>query len=85
MIQPSIKQKISEAFEALFDHQLELDSIGLQPTRKEFEGTYTFVVFPYLKTTKKSPEESGKALGEFVQKWERRCSRLQRSEGLPQF
>ena len=67
MIQPSIKQKISEAFEALFDHQLELDSIGLQPTRKEFEGTYTFVVFPYLKTTKKSPEESGKAIGEFVQ------------------
>ena len=68
MIQSIIKRKISEAFEVLFDYQLDLENFNLQPTRKEFDGTYTFVVFSYLKNTKKSPEESGKAIGQFVLK-----------------
>ena len=67
MIQLTIRQKISEAFEALFNNQLNPANFGLQPTRREFDGTYTFVVFPYLKNTKKSPEESGRMIGQFVQ------------------
>jgi len=61
-----LKQGISAAFKALFDHELDVASFALQPTRKDFEGTHTFVMFPYLKVTRKSPEDSGKAIGEYL-------------------
>jgi arginyl-tRNA synthetase len=66
-IQEQILQEIRKAFGELFDHQIEASTLSLQPTRKEFEGNYTFVVFPYLKITKASPEESGTKIGEFIQ------------------
>ena len=40
--------------------------IQLQPTKKEFEGSYTFVTFPYGKETQKSPEIVGRMIGENV-------------------
>ncbi|MEQ9406055.1 MAG: arginine--tRNA ligase [Cyclobacteriaceae bacterium] len=61
-----IKAAISEAFKSLFDHTIDSGEINLQPTRKEFSGTYTFVVFPYLKITKSNPEQSGTQLGEWL-------------------
>ena len=66
MIKKELLNTISTAFKSLFDYTIAADELSLQPTRKEFDGTYTFVVFPFLKHTKKNPEESGKALGEFV-------------------
>jgi arginyl-tRNA synthetase len=42
--------------------------ISFQKTRKEFEGDFTLVTFPYTKETKKSPEELGQELGEFLVK-----------------
>ena len=66
MIEQRILESISAAFEKLFNHSLEANSIGLQATRKEFPGTYTFVTFPFLKVTGKNPEESGKLIGDFV-------------------
>ncbi len=38
--------------------------IQIQPTKKEFEGNYTLVVFPLLKFSKLKPEETGQAVGE---------------------
>ena len=38
----------------------------MQPTRKEFEGTHTFVVFPFLKASKKSPEATAIAIGDYL-------------------
>ena len=66
MLESKIKEGISKAFLSLFNHELNADQIALQPTRKEFEGNYTFVVFPFLKVTKLNPEESGKKLGEWL-------------------
>lgn len=65
-LENQILNTIQQAFKELFDHKVELEEIGLQPTRKEFEGTYTFVVFPYLKVTKLNPEASGNKIGEFL-------------------
>ena len=48
---------ITLALKDLFN--LEAENVGLQPTRKEFAGSYTFVTFPYLRASKKSPEETG--------------------------
>lgn len=66
-IENLILQHISSAFKSLFDHEVRPESLSLQPTRKEFEGEYTFVLFPYLKATRLSPEESGKRIGEYLQ------------------
>ncbi len=66
MIELKIRNSIAEAFQELFDYTANADELSLQPTRKEFDGAYTFVVFPYLKNTKRNPEESGKAIGQYV-------------------
>ena len=65
-IQEQILQGISKAFEVLYNHQVEPSSLTLQPTRKEFAGNYTFVMFSYSKITRSSPEEGGGRIGEFL-------------------
>jgi arginyl-tRNA synthetase len=42
--------------------------ITFQKTRKEFEGDLTLVTFPFIKETKKSPEQLGQELGEYLVK-----------------
>lgn len=65
-IQESILKTIAEAFEQLFNHKVESENLSLQATRKEFEGSYTFVLFPFLRVTKSSPEQSGEKIGNFL-------------------
>jgi len=65
-IEQLLKELISSAFTALFENNLPTDEIALQPTRKEFAGTYTFVCFPYGKLSKKTPEETANAIGAFL-------------------
>lgn len=61
-----IIKDITSAFENCFETSPEAASISLQPTRKDFEGTYTFVTFPYGRITKKKPEETGQIIGEYL-------------------
>ncbi|MDQ3393050.1 MAG: arginine--tRNA ligase [Bacteroidota bacterium] len=63
-IEETLKSEIKKSFQSLFNVDIGLEEIALQPTRKEFEGSYTFVTFPYGKVTKKSPEETARMLGE---------------------
>ncbi len=44
-------------------YQLEGAPIEFQPTRKEFEGDLTLVVFPYLRASKKKPEATAEEIG----------------------
>ena len=43
-------------------------SLSFQKTRKEFEGDFTLVTFPFIKEAKTSPEKLGQDLGEFILK-----------------
>src|SRR6185436_12798875 len=43
-------------------------NISFQKTRKEFEGDFTLVTFPFIKESKRPPEQLGKELGEFLLK-----------------
>ncbi len=54
---------IKQALHSLFEVEQE---VILQPTRKDFAGTYTYVVFPLVKSLKKSPPEIGASLGEYL-------------------
>jgi arginyl-tRNA synthetase len=61
-----IKGKIVEAIHALYGQQIELDSVQIQNTRKDVEGDMTVVVFPFLKLSRKSPEQTAVELGEYL-------------------
>lgn len=65
-IEQTLQQDISKAFKELFQAELKAEEVSLQPTRKEFEGSHTFVCFPYARLSKMNPEETGKAIGAFL-------------------
>ncbi len=58
-----LKEKTKESIQDLYNHKAEDSIIQLQKTRKEFEGDITLVVFPFLRFSKKSPEQTGEELG----------------------
>ncbi|WP_338766425.1 arginine--tRNA ligase [Bernardetia sp. ABR2-2B] len=66
MILQQLQKEIQNAFQTLFNHTLPIEKIDFQQTRKEFEGSYTFVTFPYGKITGKRPDETATLLGEFL-------------------
>ena len=58
-----IQTKAAEAIKSLYGADVEQGSLQVQVTRKEFEGDYTLVVFPLLKVSHSSPENTGNAIG----------------------
>ena len=58
-----IQTKAAEAIKSLYGADVEQGSLQVQVTRKEFEGDYTLVVFPLLKVSHSSPENTGNSIG----------------------
>ncbi len=63
-IQIILETKVKEGVRSLFD--AELPSVEFQPTRKDFEGDITVVVFPMLRVVKGNPVQIGEQLGAFL-------------------
>ncbi|WP_422081569.1 arginine--tRNA ligase [Ulvibacterium sp.] len=63
-IQNVLGHKVKEAVKSIFD--IELSSVEFQPTRKDFEGDITVVVFPMLRHIKGNPEQIGGQIGAFL-------------------
>ncbi len=63
-IQADLKGAIQRAIHALYG--VSPDEVTLQPTKKEFEGLYTFVTFPLTKPLRKSPADIGQAIGQYL-------------------
>jgi len=55
-----------KAVKTLYQTELNAADLNLQPTRKEFEGQVTIVTFPFTKFSRKSPEQTGNEIGEFL-------------------
>lgn len=55
-----------KAVKTLYQTELTAAEISLQPTRKEFEGQVTIVTFSLTKVSRKSPEQTGTEIGEFL-------------------
>jgi len=66
-LETTLTTGISQGLQHLFGITADPSQLALQPTRKEFAGTYTFVTFPYTKATGKSPDQIGQVLGEYLQ------------------
>ena len=63
-----LKNKVIEAVNELYGATADTNLIQFQKTRKEFEGDFTLVVFPFLKISKKNPEQTANDLGDFLLK-----------------
>ncbi len=61
-----IKTQCVQAIKALYHTDIEKDSIVWNATRKEFEGDFTVVVFPFAKAARKRPEQIGEELGQWM-------------------
>lgn len=60
ILQSAVKKGLTELY------NLNEVAISFQKTRKEFEGDFTLVTFVYTKETKKSPEQIGKEIGDYI-------------------
>lgn len=60
-----IRQKVASEVQLILKdlYDLEVEQVDLQETRKDFEGDVTVVVFPYLRASKKRPEETAEEIG----------------------
>jgi len=61
-----LSKQIQPILEQLYGAEINSNLIQLQSTRKDFEGDITLVVFPFLKMSKKGPEQTGQEIGELV-------------------
>jgi arginyl-tRNA synthetase len=61
-----ITEAAVNAVKHLYKTDITVAEIGLQETRKEFEGQVTIVTFPLTKFSRKSPEQTGNEIGEFL-------------------
>ena len=65
-IETKLTQGVAEAIKSLYGTDFNVEKIQLQKTRKEFEGDFTIVVFPFLALSKKRPEETAQEIGKFM-------------------
>lgn len=63
-----IIQKVVEAIQLLYNENIEPKLVQPQKTKKEFTGDLTVVVFPFIKASKKSPEQTAQEIGEYLLK-----------------
>ena len=66
MIQEILKNYIVNAFKSVYQIDVDSQSIALENTKPDFEGDYTFVVFAYLKISKKNPEQTANDIGNYL-------------------
>ncbi|WP_010519252.1 arginine--tRNA ligase [Croceivirga radicis] len=59
-----LEEKVKEAVQSIFGQ--ELPAVEFQPTRKDFEGDITVVVFPMLRVVKGNPVAIGTQIGEYL-------------------
>ena len=61
-----IAQKVAEALQSLYGVEVQASTLQVQVTRKEFEGDFTLVVFPLLRVSHSTPENTGNAIGAWL-------------------
>ncbi len=65
-IEEKLSQSVIEGLKALYGQEVPASQVQLQKTKKEFEGHLTLVVFPFLRMSKKGPEQTAQEVGEYL-------------------
>jgi len=66
-LQENLIAALIDGVRNLYGENITSENLTLQETRKEFEGQLTVVVFPITRFSKKTPEATAQALGEYLQ------------------
>ena len=61
-----IRNEVSKALLNLYTAEFDIANVQTQMTRKEFEGDITVVIFPFLKISKKGPEQTAAEIGDYL-------------------
>ena len=64
----AIEEGVVSGVELLYGANIARENLTMNSTRKEFEGDYTVVVFPFTKIARKKPEAIGEELGDYLVK-----------------
>ncbi|MDO4172236.1 MAG: arginine--tRNA ligase [Prevotellaceae bacterium] len=67
-MEKTISQAVITAIKELYGQDIPEKMASLQKTRSEFEGNLTLVVFPFLKMSRKKPEDTAAEIGEWLVK-----------------
>ena len=65
-IEDKLVTSVISGLKALYGQDVPAAQVQLQKTKKEFEGHLTLVVFPFLKMSKKGPEQTAQEIGEYL-------------------
>ena len=66
-IEQKLVASVIGGLKALYGQDVPAAQVQLQKTKKEFEGHLTLVVFPFLRMSKKGPEQTAQEIGEYLQ------------------
>lgn len=65
-IEDKLITSVINGLKALYGQEVPVNQVQLQKTKKEFEGHLTLVVFPFLRMSKKGPEQTAQEIGEYL-------------------
>ena len=65
-IEKQLATAAAAAVQALYGHEIAAGQVTLQKTKKDFEGHLTLVVFPFLRISKKKPQDTAAEIGEWI-------------------
>ena len=69
-IEDKLTASVINGVKELYGQEVPAKMVQLQKTKKEFEGHLTLVVFPFLKMSKKGPEQTAQEIGEYLKQHE---------------
>ncbi len=69
-IEHQISGAVITAVKELYGQEVPAKMVQLQKTKREFEGSLTLVVFPFLKISKKKPEDTATEIGQWLKEHE---------------
>jgi len=73
-IEDKLVASVINGLKALYGQEVPEKMVQLQKTKKEFEGHLTLVVFPFLKMSRKGPEQTAQEIGEYLESQRTGCS-----------
>lgn len=68
MLKITLVEQVVAALKKTYSIDVDPEKVVIQPTRPEFEGQWTIVVFPFTKTARKKPDEIAHVIGDFLVK-----------------
>ncbi len=65
-IETRLATAVANGLKALYGQDVQPEQVQLQKTKREFEGHLTLVVFPFLRLSRKSPEQTAQEIGQYL-------------------